>query len=105
VALVNGTQDIVTWTAPNDGNLHSVIFTYRENCTANETGGQIYVMVYDSANNVVCGSQVSGGGTFSGQYIRSTEAPAIRPGERVALYQYTPVSAGAMTIYAELWAN
>ena len=38
-ALQNGTPTILTWTPPNDGQVHRVLLIAQENVTVAETGG------------------------------------------------------------------
>jgi hypothetical protein len=108
VAKTNSTQDILIWTAPNDGNLHPVSIHMAENVTSPETGGNLLLWVKDTTgtiqieDNLLAASQSAGWfpiGTGAG--TPSTVFGAVLlPGWSVTIYQSTALSGGATTVYA-----
>jgi outer membrane protein assembly factor BamB len=100
-----GSKDLLFWTAPNDGNLHSVFTSFLHVVTADETGDQIWVITRDTGANIVASAELSGGGVYAGAYIRTPATVVLRPTETVVLWQYTALTAGFSTIYAEFWAS
>lgn len=111
--LVNGTGDVITWTAPNDGNLHRFIVYIRLIVQTNLTGGQIFIQ----NANASLANAVNGSGTFAynantgaGDYILlrsnvSDEKGILGPGETIKITQSTAVTVGAAVLYAEIWGS
>lgn len=100
VALINGTQQLIQWTAPQDGQPHRAIVIVKVTITNATTGGQIT-------------SQVNAGGAT--QLLAATQAAAkfappspgavLDPGDTISVAQQTAVTAGAGTVSAEIWAS
>ena len=102
--LVNGTGNIISWTAPNDGNLHRAIVMSSLKVTSNETGGQIGATSVDPAS----------GSAFNGLYAAnqaagsySSNAPGLILGanQAVAVEQATALTGGAAVLWAEIWGS
>jgi hypothetical protein len=99
-ALVNGTPNIMTWTAPNDGNLHVVICILNLDVTSSLTGGLItaqYSLPNGSVNTPTqfASGQSSGFHTSVGGYI-------IEAGTTFVVSQATTVTAGAAVLWGTL---
>jgi hypothetical protein len=106
-ALANGTGVILTWTAPNDGNLHRIILTGALNVTVNETGGQIgvhYTDVSGSAQDQVLlsGALTTGVTNFNNV---GRQLLMIKPGVTVSINQDSALPAGAAVLFAEIWGS
>jgi hypothetical protein len=105
-AKQNGTPNILSWTAPNDGQLHRVQLLYTKNVTSSETGGAAAVSFVNPSQaavaNVDAGNQAAGW---------TPGAPAggvtfmMQPGQTITLAQTTALTAGASKVYAELWGS
>lgn len=96
---VNGTPNILTWTAPSDGNMHRVILIVSEFVTAAETGGQLG-LTYTQPNG-----QVSTTTFLNAQAAgaRQTEVnAAVQAGSTVTFGQNTALTAGGPTL---VWAD
>lgn len=104
--LQNGTANILTWTAPNDGQLHRFMVFSTLDVFSAETGGAIGINY-----------TVPGGGAQSHTFYAAGLAPAvptspafpglapaISPGTTVTLTQSSALTAGAATLWAEIWA-
>jgi hypothetical protein len=103
-ALQNGTPTILTWTAPDDGQLHTVLLAGRLIVTAAETGGAWGVRNTTTSNGI----QVQPGGTSVSDASVTwggTVAFTLFGGETIAFLQLTALTAGAATVYAEIWAE
>lgn len=103
-ALVNGTPTILSWTAPNDGLMHRVSLIAQENVTAPETGGQVNINFKDQQGSTQNRQAFAGGaGTgFTGGF--TPMAFLVQAGQQVTVTQ-TALTAGAATVWAELWAS
>jgi hypothetical protein len=103
-AKVNGTGTIISWTAPNDGNLHRVMIFGSEHVTSGETGGQITVSWTTpdgtTVANQLVSAQGSTGGYPFGAYLLVVEANAT-----VSVRQNTALTAGAAVLWAEIWGS
>jgi len=100
--LVNGTGNILSWTAPNDGQQHAVLVICKLKVTSDETGGLIGVNHTGPdgtgrTTNVVA-QQLAG-------YFTNTPVPfLIAPNTTITLQQTSALTAGASVLYAQLWA-
>ena len=109
VALVNGTPTIISWTAPNDGNLHRFVFQGSRNVTVSETGGAI-ALTY-TVNGASGGAQsltVAAGNTAApsnASLSNSGFGATIAPGTTVSVVQSGALTLGACTVYAEIWGS
>lgn len=107
--LVNGTGTILSWTAPNDGQPHAVTLGGTVYISSNMTGGELAVSATDPGGNAFA-LQANPAGVGAGESaIGLAQAwPAvltIAPGSTISLTQYTALTAGAATVYAEMWAD
>lgn len=107
VALVNGTQTFLTWTAPSDGQLHRVIVASVIHVTSAETGGQIqqiYTPFPGGAphNGVLFNAGL--GSDTAGQVAAAIFSP-VAPGSTVTVSQTSALTAGAATLWAEIWGS
>ena len=101
-ALQNATPNILTWTAPNDGQTHAVIVNAFKIVTVAETGGNVTIAY-------TCGGQaktvtVAPGGAAIGTYPENWAGFVCDPGTTVTLAQQTALTAGASVLFAELIA-
>lgn len=107
-ALVNGTGNILTWTAPNDGALHRVFVFATKHVVTTETGGQV-----QTALTLPDGFAVSGVGIFTGGQGAGIQTPSTtgnsalfaEAGTTVTVKQTSALSAGASTLWAEIWGS
>lgn len=104
-ALQNGTPTILSWTAPNDGNLHAVVFFAELNVTVTEVGGQVTSSVTTPSGNVDS-KQMFAAGSGTGVYTPfAASFPQIRmvaPGGSVSVFQNNALTSGAAVVYAWL---
>ncbi len=101
-ALQNGTPTILTWVVPNDGALHTLNIVMTLHVTSLETGGQITVTTTDpsgTAANPVAFAGGAAAGSTPQQYQRLLQA-----GSTVTLAQTSALTAGAASIWAQIWA-
>lgn len=98
VPLINGTQTILSWTAPQDGQLHRVEVFCTEVVTNATTAGITQVTVNGTATTLISGGQAVGSQIGQAQVI-------LQPGGTITIRQNTAMTAGAATVYAELWGS
>jgi hypothetical protein len=113
--LVNGTPVILTWTAPNDGQLHRFTLFARLIVTSAITGGQIFAGNTAGASPLPGTVNNSGASLFltnkgAGDYLlgkdnQSDFKGVLGPGETVYIQELTAVTAGAGVVYAEIWGS
>ena len=100
VALINGTQTILTWTAPNDGNLHIVNWALLQHVTTLEVGGAVVTTIsglYTQGNGF--------GGSSSVGYNASGGINVIPPGDTFQINQSTALTSGAAIVYGLIWGS
>jgi hypothetical protein len=102
--LVNGTGTIISWTAPNDGNLHRVMVFAALTVTTTQVGGQLEVNF--TAPGGAAGSPV----LYAGSLGTGTRGPGVilltvEAGSTVSVVQSTAQSSGASVLWAELWGS
>ena len=101
--LINGTQNILTWTSPNDGNQHRFQLLAERNVTSAETGGQM-TLTSTIPGGTVFANVVAAGG--SGVGIASlNQIGTVAPNTTVTLAQTSALTVGACQVYGELWAS
>ncbi len=100
--LVNGTGTILSWTAPDDGQLHRVSVAGSLNVNSAETGGLVQLVAVDPAGGTSY-SEVAPAGAAAGSHVVATPIVIVGPGTVVAVKQESALTAGAATLWAELW--
>jgi hypothetical protein len=103
-ALQNATPTILTWTAPNDGNLHRVFPFAAAHITVAETGGAVtlnYTLPdgFADGHTVIAANQAAGDTFLAGALL-----VPVKAGSTVTIAQATALTVGACTVWAELWA-
>lgn len=107
-ALVNGTPAIITWTAPNDGQLHRVQVTALAHVTSAETGGQVnltYFAPFAGATLHTTTVLAAGLGTDTAGQVNTLPFVTVQPGTVVSIAQGSALTAGAATVWAEIWGS
>jgi hypothetical protein len=106
-ALVNGTGNILSWTAPNDGKLHRVFINAVLVVSSGETGGELDVSFTDpsgaSRQFLWVGPNQSAG--FTGPATLDRSVFLVQAGTTVTLLQQTALTGGASTLWAEIWGS
>lgn len=104
-AKANGTPTFLTWNVPNDGALHRVMVFVTEDVATLETGGAVSV-TGKAPDGTAFTSQVIGGGQAVG--VHNNGAPSlyiVQPGSVVTFAQTSALTAGATTVWAEIWGT
>lgn len=102
--LINGTQAILAWAVPNDGQLHRLLFIGQLNVTVAETGGQL-VVSYTGADNAGHVQNINSGGGGTGFTDFGTFTALVQPGTTVQFSQFTALTAGAAVTWGEIWGS
>lgn len=100
-ALQDATPTILTWTAPSDGKLHRIICFLTGYVSAAETGGAITLDTVLPDGNAA-NPQMMPGGAAAGP-VAASALRMVGAGETVSLVQSSALTAGAATVWAELW--
>jgi hypothetical protein len=103
----DATPNIISWTAPNDGNMHRVALFSSVTVTSAQTGGAISISLVDPGDVTRATRGVYAGGAGTGYISQPPNTPMlflIYPGSAVTLYQSTAQTAGAAVLWAEMWA-
>ena len=98
-ALINGTQTLLSWAAPGDGNLHVVQWQLLQHVTSAETGGNVVTGV---AGKYTVGNAF-GGGSAAGWYPAGGTA-VLNAGDTFYITQSVALSAGAAAVFGTIWA-
>jgi len=99
-ALQDATPQILTWTAPNDGNQHHVRVDTNLYVTSAETGGAIQVTSTLPNGTAVAGLQHAAG--LGTGFAHAIIEYLIEPGSTITLQQSSALTVGAATLWAEL---
>lgn len=104
---VNGTGTIISWTAPNDGQMHRVVLIGQiRSITVPQTGGAISMSLeYPDGSGNPSPSVNAGGNGTGGFHGFSNTVFLVQPGSTIALQQSSAQTAGSTVLWAELWAS
>jgi hypothetical protein len=103
--LVNGTGNIITWTAPNDGNQHRVLIVSSKGVTSTETGG-IINCAWTTPNAESQTTQVYPGAQAAGAHFATSPLlVCIGPNTTVTISQGSALTGGASVLFAEIWGS
>lgn len=102
--LQNATPDILTWTAPSDGEQHRATIFASLEVTSAETGGTVvadWTFPSGSGNGIV----LAAGGQAAGNNATNPVEVILGAGTTVTVRQSAALTAGAATIWAEIWGS
>jgi hypothetical protein len=106
-ALQDATSTILSWTAPNDGNFHRAIVLGIGNVTVAATGGQVNLVGTDIAGNSINAVLLAAGlstiGTNAFNNASNRMLVTVKPGTTLSITQESALTAGAVTVFAEIW--
>jgi hypothetical protein len=105
--LVDGTGNIITWTAPDDGQLHRYLIFVQQIVTSDETGGELAIQFTGMDGNVYT-EQFSAPGLTAGFYGPASFAftsGIIKAGTALTISQFTALTGGAATLWPEIWGS
>lgn len=103
-ALQNATPTFLNWNVPNDGQLHRALIVGTINVTLAETGGTLQQAYTDPAANAIF-SQIDAGGHAAGAFQFTAKLVSVQAGTPVGIRQSVALSAGAATVWAEIWGS
>lgn len=101
-ALVNGTGSFLTWTAPNDGSNHRALLFLQSFASSGVAGGQVNVTATDPAGNAVNLTALSNNPS-AGPHTPGLTTVILEAGTTVSIVQQTALTAGTVTVWAEIW--
>jgi hypothetical protein len=102
--LADATGTILSWTAPDDGQLHAFLVIGAVVVTSTETGGAIqssYSPPGSGGHTASLDSGAHGAGTFG---MTAGSGGVVAPGSTVTVTQNTALTGGAATAFAQIWA-
>lgn len=103
-ALQNGTPNILTYTAPADGQSHRVFLQVRKTVTVAEVGGAV-----QAAFNGTNYAPLFPGGRAPGTDPWSPQSAAVTallaPGDTLTVRQTSALTGGASTVVIEFWGS
>ena len=100
--LVNGTGTIITWTTPNDGNVHHVHLYAYVYATSTMTAGQVNGVFTDPAGHANNVSLVAGGIATAGSAWNTWDV-LVEANTAVTVSQGTALTGGAAKCWAAIW--
>ena len=101
-ALVNGTGNIISWTTPNDGNLHPFDVFSVMDCTSTETGGGI-VVTFTLPDSTAATLTLYAAGKSAGVVAPNFVQAIAKANTAVTITQSSALTGGASTMWAEIW--
>lgn len=102
-ALQDATPNLLTWTAPADGRLHRVFAIANYLVTSAATGGEL-LLQFTNPNGAFESVELVAGGGGTGFQTIFPSYYLCQANETVYLTQ-TALTAGAATVWAELWGS
>jgi hypothetical protein len=107
-ALQNATPVILSYTFPNDGNLHRLFIGGSMNVTSAETGGQVTYTCSPPAGGAVTGTVLFAAGSGVAPNLGSLGNRTLvvaGSGTTVTVQQATALTAGAAVVWVEIWGS
>lgn len=101
--LVNATGNILTYTTPNDGQMHRVMVVGEVKVTSAQTGGAIGLTFTYPDGSTSPTASINAGGSGAGYHGLSNVTFDVAPNTTVTLQQTSAQSAGAAVSWFELW--
>ena len=103
--LINGTGTVISWTAPSDGALHRFIIYATLYVTSAETGGEIE-FTYTAPNGTNVTLELFSPNQGAGNVPPDNASLFVmEAGGTVSVNQTGGLSAGAATLWAEIWGS
>lgn len=103
VPLVNGTQTILSWNVPSDGQLHRVCCMASLLVTSGQTGGLVNLSVTLPSPGSIANDALFNGGQAANSYMSFNPGTLVQPGSVVTVNQASALTVGAAVLWAELW--
>lgn len=107
-ALQNGTPTFLSYTLPNDGQMHRIdVYALVAVGAVAETGGAVGVgFTLPNGSVVAAGTQINAGGAGANTNNQTTVSKICAPGTTVTVAQSSALTAGGpATLYATLYAQ
>jgi hypothetical protein len=104
-ALQNATPNILTWTPPNDGNMHRLLLIPVLVVTNAQTGGAVTYSYFTPNGQQQTHTLWAGGLAVSTPLPTNLVVVTIAPGQPVVLAQSSAQTAGAASVWAEIWGS
>ena len=101
-SLINGTGTIITWTPPNDGNLHRVQMMVNLLVTSAEAGGATGLSGLVSPDGAVHSPGLNAGSTGTG-LSQLTSSYFALGGSAVTFAQTSALTGGTAILWADMW--
>ena len=102
VALINGTQTILSVTVPNDGKPHQLIATALKDVTTALTGGAVTLTLTALVTTAVTFPMTRTTVGTTRITTTSNSQTIVKPGTQVTIKQTTAMTAGAAKVYAKI---
>lgn len=105
-ALQHGTPTLLSYTFPNDGNLHRAVVIANQTVSSVTTGGSVSVSWTapdGTAGDWVALSQLNYTGWDDS--VSPTPPLLVKAGTTITVRQSTALTAGAATVWAEIWGS
>lgn len=103
--LQNATPNILSWTAPSDGQVHRVILIGEIHVTSAETGGAVSFNAAYPDGSTSFSATVVGAGAGAGFHGLTNSSFLVQPGQTVTVQQTTALTLGASVLFIEMWAS
>lgn len=102
-ALQNATPTILSWTAPNDGQMHRILIYGALDVTLTLTGGQVNI-AWTAPDGSIGHPNLFSANSAAGNHDNLVGL-LIEPGATININQSSAVTAGAGVLWAEIWAS
>lgn len=103
VALINGTQTIISAVVPNDGKVHSCSWRVLKTISALLTGGNVVIKWFPvPITTRTFAMSATGVGLTAADSNTHSTSHLLRPGTTITVTQTTAMSAGAAKVYGKI---
>jgi hypothetical protein len=101
--LLDSTPTLLTWSVPNDGQVHRVIVLGELVVTTTQAGGEVQLVFNDPAGNSRTESMWAGGLGVGANKVNGNCAFMVGPDQTITLEQTSDQTSGSAIAYVDLW--
>jgi|SRR5215469_13744344 len=105
IALINGTQNFVSWTTPNDGNNHRAQVMFVLDVTVAQTGGATGATFTAPDGTVNTNVVFLAGSNGTGSHLWGFNSFILAPNTTLTVLQQSAQTVGTSVAYAEIWGS
>lgn len=102
---INGTGTILSYTTPNDGQMHAIRILTFQHVTSTETGGAVAYSYFAPDGGSVSGVSLYASAQPTGFTTPQNVDRLVAPNTAITVNQTAALTAGATTLWVEIWTT